>query len=182
MIIKFQRTLEDLIAFNLFHYEHSPYFRRNMLIVRILLSLLVIFLPFAVVFLVFGKTRYFTNPAAPIAAVIACLIGGIFFFIRYPAYRRADMVNQIRKSFREGDNEGFLGEQKFDFSPQGILYTGQISESKIKWSAINKVVQNEKYIFLYTSSINAITIPRNAFSDAKMEQEFLEMVHEQSGA
>jgi YcxB-like protein len=152
-----------------------------MLITRIILMLLVVFIPLAAIFLVFGQGKYFTNFTAPIATIVACLVAGIIFFIRYPSYRRSEIINHIKKSFSESENEGFLGEQKFDVSMQGMLYTGRTSESKINWSAIHKVAQNDKYIFLYTSSINAITIPRNAFSDAKMEKGFLEMIHANSG-
>jgi hypothetical protein len=104
--------------------------------------------------------------------VVAGLVGGMFFFIRYPTYARSEIINNITKTFREDGNEGSLGEQKIEVSAQAIMYANQAGESKINWSAISKVAQNDKYIFLYTSSMNAIIIPRNVFSDAKVEQEF----------
>jgi len=182
MIIKFDRTLEDLIEFNLFHFEHSPHLQRNMLISRIITTVLVVIAALAATYLLLGRTRYFDDVPAYIAAIVASLAGGAILFIRYPSYYRAEIINSLKKSFLEGENEGFLGQQKIEASAQGMVYTNQAGESKINWAVINRVAQNDKYIFLYTSSMNAITIPRSAFSDTKVEQEFLEMVHEHSGA
>ena len=64
MIVEYERTLEDLVEFNLFHITHSPSLQRQILLWRVFFALLTTFLSLGVIYL-FDSDRRFTPKFVP---------------------------------------------------------------------------------------------------------------------
>jgi uncharacterized membrane protein YbhN (UPF0104 family) len=169
MNIEFERTIDDVIDFNLFHMAHSSSLKKQVLITQVLIGVLIIPLVFCVLYLMFNLANAFT--------IIASILAGIAIFALYPQIVRKSTTSRIRKMLSEGSNKAMLGHQVVSLLPEGIFSKNQATESKINWSAVEKVVQSEKHFFLYTSSINALVIPKISFSSEKEKGEFLEYVN-----
>jgi hypothetical protein len=104
------------------------------------------------------------------------LVLSVASFFIFPYLNKAEVIRGLRKATTEGDNKALLGHQTISLSPDNILVKTQSSESKYTWASINKIVQSDKYIFLYISSISAIAIPGKAFSTENELQEFVSYV------
>lgn len=168
MNIEYELTHNDIIEFNLFHMSHSPNMRRQTLYTRALLSLLVIIMIFS--------SLYFVLRISMLISFIGCTFGGVFYFFIYPFVHEESVIRYLKKMLSEGDNKTVLGHRIISLFPDGIFFKSQTEESKLNWSAIDKVVQNEKFIFLYTSSTNAVPIPKKCFSSIKSQQDFFEYI------
>ena len=48
-------------------------------------------------------------------------------------------------------------------APDSITEISEVGESRTAWSGVEKVEENEEYIFLYTGSLIAHVIPKRAF-------------------
>jgi hypothetical protein len=108
--------------------------------------------------------------------IVSSVIGGLIIFVFYLPFYRWINTRQARKLLKEGDNKAVLGHHELSLSPEGIFVRTQTSESKTSWSAITKVLQNDQYVFLYVSSINAFVIPKKAFANESTLQEFLDYI------
>jgi hypothetical protein len=175
MIIEYESTPEAMVEFNLFHMAHSPSLQRQILLGRVFCSLLTIFLSLGVLYLL-DSDKYLTS-----FEYLLSIIGGIVAFFIYPSLNRATIIRRIRKLLSEGDNKAFFGHQTITVSPEGLFSKTQVGESKLNWTAIDKVVQNGDYIFIYNSAVSAIVIPKVAFPTDEAKQEFLDFIDTKHG-
>ena len=137
------------------------------------MALLIFVMSMSVVYL---RTRYLLAISYVIGAVFsvgACLI--------YPYIYRKNVIRQARKLFKEGSNKSLIGRQEMRLSPDGIHYKTVASESNLNWSSIDKVLQNDKYIFMYIGAINALVVPKSAFASSRQQKEFLDYVNSNAG-
>ncbi|HET6847196.1 MAG TPA: YcxB family protein, partial [Anaerolineales bacterium] len=77
---------------------------------------------------------------------------------------------------RAGDNDTLFGPQTLSISADGILARNRSSESKIKWAAVQQVAESKRQLFLFTSAIGAVVIPKNCFKSDAEKQAFLQLV------
>jgi hypothetical protein len=169
MNIEFERTIQDVIDFNLFHMAHSSTIKRQLLLMQVLTGLLVIPLVFSIFYLLYHSIDAF--------AIIVSVLAGVIAFALYPQSNRKSTIKRIRKVLSEGNNNALLGRQVVSLSPEGVFIKNQAAESKFIWSAVDKIAENDKHVYLYTSSINALVIPKNCFQSEKEKQEFLEYIN-----
>ena len=169
MNIEYDRTIQDVIDFNLFHMSHSSSIKRQLLRMQILTVVLVLPLVFSIFYLINHTINIFT--------LIITILSGILAFVLYPQFSRESTISRIRKMLGEGSNRAMLGHQVVTFSPEGIFRKNQSTESKINWSAVEKVVQSDKHFFLYISSINALEIPKSCLPSEKEQKDFLEYIN-----
>jgi hypothetical protein len=168
MTIEFELVIDDLINFNLFHMAHSPSSQRVLLLNRLLVSILIIPCSLGVIYL---KWHVLT----PFAFIVSFLVSAIMFFI-FPNIHKTFVVNRIQKMLVEGDNSTVFGHQAITVTPEYILTKTDLTESKLNWSSIVKVIDNDNYVFLYVSATSAIVIPQKAFSTSTTKQQFLDYV------
>jgi hypothetical protein len=166
--IEFERTLDDLVEFNLFHMQHSPSTQRQMLITRIFEAISTMLLSLGLIYVVFQMLSF--------NSFLISITWGIVIFALYPFLSRINLVRRLRKLYNEGDNKAIFGHQSLTLSPEGIMSKNHATETKYNWMSIKKVAQNEKYIFLYTAATVAIVIPTLAFASETQRKEFLNYV------
>ncbi|TGL63718.1 YcxB family protein [Leptospira sarikeiensis] len=162
--IEFDQDLQDALAFHEEYIKHSKDFKR----LRIYISLLA-----PIIGLVSVLNRYFKegifDPYSVIAYGIISVLGA-YLIPKYIAFRT---LRRTRRMYEEGDNSSLLSKTILEFSDEGISATKRDSQSTIQWSGIQKFVERENYYFLYTSSVNAIVIPKaKAGFDSESKKEF----------
>ncbi|MEN1937069.1 YcxB family protein [Paenibacillus sp. 102] len=74
---------------------------------------------------------------------------------------------------REGSYSNLLGKHKVQITDEGIIETNSGGETKRKWKGIEKVEENEAYIFIYVSSMSANIVPKTAFARENSKSEFI---------
>jgi hypothetical protein len=168
MNIEYERTMDDLIDFHLFHYAHSKVIRQQSLGWRILMTLFTVLTPIVVLFLLY---RHLLMPVLVMSA-----LGGALIFFLYPYLERRSIVGRLRKLVSEGDNSAILGHQAISLSPDGIFNKSQSGEGKLNWSSISKVTRTEKHIYLHIGAMNAVVVPTRAFASGAQREEFLSYV------
>jgi len=169
MNIEFERTQEDLIAFNLFHISHSPSIQRQVLIMQITMAALIFVLSMSITFM---RVRYLS--------LSSYIVGAVFSVVAYfvwPYIYKWSVIRQAQKMLKEGNNKSLLGTTIMSLSSDGIFYKMLASESKLNWSSVDKVLQNDKYLFIYIGAVNALVIPKNAFTSNRQQKEFLDYVN-----
>lgn len=168
MKLEFDRSPEDIIAFNMYHMVHSASARREAMSTRVLVSVLVAW--FAGGYNILDP-RYFNW-----IVLGAALTAGLVVFFVYPLLARRSTVGRLRKLLKEGNNETLFGPQRVAISPDGLLASNKTAESKIAWAAVQQVAEGEKHLFVFTSAMNAIVIPKTAFRSDEAKQEFVRLI------
>jgi hypothetical protein len=183
MNIEFERTIDDLIDFNLFHITHSATIKQQRFLSQVLTGVFVAVLIFGFFYLLFGVLDsifgvfYLRQPGIIYFILIISLLFGAYGFIRFPSINRQQTIRKIEKMLNEENNKEMLGLQVLSLSPEGIFSKSQAGESKVNWSAISRIAQNDKHLFLYLGSVNALVIPKSCFKSEKEQQDFLEYVN-----
>ena len=81
----------------------------------------------------------------------------------------------INKTLKEEKPErGQLGKHKVVLSETGVVESTAVNESSRTWAGIDRIEQNQDYIFIYVAPLQAIIIPKRAFKDATAAEAFLE--------
>lgn len=155
--------LDDLIHFNIFHFNNSPTFKKTKNSIKFGFPLFFI----AIIFIL---------PLNDFFTWISKILFGIIFFtlfvLLYPKILYHNLRKQTKKFLNEGENKGVLGRHHLSFSEQGIVEKTEYGEDKVTWRTINKIIADKNYIYIYKSSTMAYVIPQNAFMDIHTQRTF----------
>jgi hypothetical protein len=78
--------------------------------------------------------------------------------------------------YREGKNKGMLGRHEITIHDDNILEKNDSVSLEFRWTAIEKIVKTEKYIFVYVSSVSALLIPQRSFMNHTAYDEFYKLI------
>ena len=76
---------------------------------------------------------------------------------------------------QEKPDKGQLGKHRVKLNEAGLVEATAVSESRTSWAGVDRVEQNEKYIFIYTSPAAAHMIPKRAFSSVQGAEGFYQL-------
>jgi len=158
MLIRFQNTVEDMVVFACYYYDHSPAQRRVR--ARTVCAWVAIFL------ILYGLVAWVTrNPiwlfAGAFTAVLMVLIG--------PGLMRRSVAGNARREYREAANKAPFAPQELEVTDNALIGRSPIGESVIRWSGIGKVASHGNYTFIYLTTTTAIVIRREAVSEGSYE-------------
>jgi hypothetical protein len=152
MKIRFDVSLDDILAYNRYHVRHSPSIRRSTLLIRwggAILFLLICLLP-----------AYDFEPGYWLMSLFLGLVGGITFLLLYPVLVRVVAESQQRKLYTEGSTRGEIGMHECELGEDGVIVRSETGELKTRWEGLDRIVTTDDYTFIYLSSVTAHVIPR----------------------
>lgn len=167
MELKYEMTKDDYLAFNLYHAKHSKTVQNSLVMQRFLTPIFLLILPFLFSWI----TGEFLMGLFIIFVIISVL-----WVIFYPKYFYGYMEKNINKMMNEGNNKNLLGQHVFIANEDGFIEKNSVGESKVSWSSIEKVEENEDYYFLFLSTMSANIIPKRSFSNDASQEDFKRMV------
>jgi YcxB-like protein len=142
MTIQYTITLDDLIAFNI--YVAAPMLKRSMLN-----SLIGAILVFVVTVYVNFDFWLFATIWLVLVFVYA-KFGTIYFFKR----RAAKLLN----------DSVVLGEHTLIIDDAGIQDIQKLGKEELNWSGVQKIEDDENYIYIFIGQIRAYVIPKRCFA------------------
>ena len=177
-VLKFTPSIEDGQAFYLYHHKHSPALRKQALTGQIVTTL-VVFFGIILLFSFIYSTGPDTGSLSPniilsIFLLALFLAGATFAF--YPQAYISKIMKNAEKLHNERDGGYEPTECILMFSDSEIEVNSDVGESKIRWDAIEKIIIDGDYIYLYLDAVNAIIIPKRAFSDDAQHKEFIDHI------
>jgi hypothetical protein len=72
----------------------------------------------------------------------------------------------------EKADRGQLGRHRMVLNEGGVAESTAVGESRTSWVGVDRIEQNPKYIFIYTSRAAAHIIPKRAFKDMREAEGF----------
>jgi hypothetical protein len=158
MDLKYQLTEEDYINFNLFHMKNSETIMKSVRNQRI-------FTP--VFYLVFSVVFSFLLDIPFLVSFTPFFILSVLWVLFYPKYLFGRAIRHTKKLVKEGRNENILGEHHMVLSDEGIVDKTSKGETKVTWSGINELKENDQYIYLYNSAVSGYILPKREFENVE---------------
>lgn len=154
MLLRFESTVEDVLAFNDYHYKHSPKMKRIMAGFRWVPALLAFFAIFTL-----------TMKDGAGSGAIAGLIGASMAAVLCPPLVRWSLWRRIHKLYSRGIHKKILGEHEAVIVEDGIIARTPYSESKYSWGLIEKIESTSEYTFIYVDESMAFIIPHTRIEE-----------------
>lgn len=172
MTIEYDITKDDIHAFNLYHSTQSPSARRSYLRAWLIPALVWLFL----CVMIWSSAIAVGNDIPPLKAFLDLLplfCGVPLYLIAFPWYYRRKLRKTIAAMVDEGENRGLFGLRKVSITPEIIAQSGEYGQSSTSWKAVERIVQNNDYAFIYLNALAAIIIPRHAFPNSSEFETFM---------
>jgi len=157
MIIRFDETMEGLIAFQRHHYATSPSQQKSRRTQSILFP--------AILFTVFTVSAVLQeSPLMFIVGAAAALM--IFFSMRgkIDAMHLDAVEKQTREMFSEGENKVVFGPRELEVTPEFLVKRSPVHEFIVRWSAVERIVETLDYGYIYWCGVAAHQIPKKQVS------------------
>lgn len=158
MKICYEITVDDLVAFNRYHVEHSKVLRRQR-IARIIIVPAIVIVLTALVSLESHEPAFFVGGVL-IASLLAILMARSFW---------QTLERNVRKMYGEGSNKGLLGPHELELSGDRLIHRSPFVETKYRFEMVERVASTTDHTFVYVSAVNAHIIPHHAVSDGDYE-------------
>ncbi len=163
MTADFELSQADWSAFNYYHHFHSPTARRQYFqgwfapAAAWLVICLVIWLL---------ASRSSGAPGSTFVALLPLFSGVPLQLALFPWLYRRKVKRIVGGMLSEGRNRTILGKQRVAISPEGITKVGDFDRLVVAWSGVERVVRTGDRVFIYTSALTAIIVPRRSFKDS----------------
>ena len=82
------------------------------------------------------------------------------------------MRGTVSKWLDGGKNTGLLCRHKLVLDEEGLSDTSDFGESRMRWGGVERVEQNDDYIFIYLSSMEAIPLNKKLFDSESAAADF----------
>jgi hypothetical protein len=171
MKIEFELTVQDYIAFEIFHQKNSKSGRKALLIARFVypIFLLLFAFPMAMLTLIpFGL------------CVAICMIFIIGWIIKYPKVYRESTAKVITRRLSEGKNTVVIGKRTIELTESAIITEGEAGDSRIMWGFVERLFITKEHLFVYVSSVTAYIIPKRAFANTEELNKFVLIIKERA--
>jgi hypothetical protein len=164
MEIKYHLTEADYIQFNMFHIKNSEAMMGAVKKQRFYTPIFYIACSF-----LFSKIL-----AIPfLYAFVPFFILSLLWVVFYEKYFFWRVIKQTRKMIKEGKNTSILGDHQMVLSEEGIVDKTINGETKVNWSGINELKEDENYFFLYNSAISSYIVPKKQLNNVEEMSSYL---------
>ncbi|MCL2638604.1 MAG: YcxB family protein [Oscillospiraceae bacterium] len=170
---KFKVTEKDYLDFNIFHYENNPINKKSTKIIYI-----VTFTIFAAI------VANLVLTAEPEDTLFALIFGIVSLGVAIP------VVLLIQKPFnklfyrfniyilKKSGKLPFDTDNSLKFADDDYTEVTPDTESKIKYSKIEKVLVSENAVYIFTSAMQAHIIPLSAFENEQQKEQFCAFINQ----
>jgi hypothetical protein len=161
MKIRYDNTLDDMVAFNRFHVAHSPALRSQRTVQAILAWLIPSVATTPWIFAVSQWVDFDDVAGVSIFYfVIGLAITAIVLWARHIRRRIGTSIDRCaRRMYREGANKGMLTTHELELTPTSLIERTEFGETTTKLVAVVG-----DYTFIYLTALTAHVIPRQAVS------------------
>ena len=151
MTVRYTNTLEDLVAFNRYHYAHSPEIKRSMRRIMVMVSILLVAMS------IYLQPIGGVSLAVNIVVAISC---AAFFLIVFSYYFPASLDRAFIRLNKEGANKGIIGQHELEIDADGFVERTEVNETRCLWHGVERIVETDEYVFIYISSLMAHVVPK----------------------
>jgi hypothetical protein len=157
MTLEYVLTAEDFTEY--YYYTRSNLRKARLLIPGFLIAAIIVFL-FITLFSKNETLKQDITRTIKWQHILFCLVYiSIAFITRTKWYFKIWTKNIMKK----GDNQDLLGKQRLILSEESIELANVFAQTKYSWNSIEKLVVDEKTLFMLQHGNSVLIIPKNIF-------------------
>lgn len=157
MKIRYETTIDDLLAFARFHAGHSPAWKRQVAAQRYSIALLT------------AVCIYFFVVPLGWPITVAAIIALIAWFVYVPRAAMSYYLKHAKRMYGEGSSTRLIGWHELALTDEAIVETSDAGSTITKFSALDRVEDSEGYTFVYLTSVSAHVVPKSRISEGNHE-------------
>lgn len=162
MRIEYFIELDDLMQFNRFHMKSSKVMRR--------VYLCLYFIPIAFSFFDYmNKPYYYLS-----TRVMGFLLFSTLWLLNCFFWKWFFSSIVMKRILKEGRNRSVLGRHEIVLEESKLIERTSLNKMHNAWSGIERVLENDRHIFIYLSGSQAHVIPKRAFESQEEARTFFE--------
>ncbi len=168
--VDFSIELEDIVAFNIYHYTRSALGRRQFYRRWLLIGISVVLALAGVCYLF--SVRGLLPSLSP--ALIISVVAAVAYVGAYPWIYAWRLRRSSEAVIQGGRNLAVFGPRRMTLTSQFVMHSSPFTQSAVRWIAVEKVDPQAVALYIYVSSNAAHIIPRRAFAS---DDDFQTFVH-----
>lgn len=170
MTAEYEITKDDLLAFNLYHYQHSPTARRQYLGLWLVPAFIWLLVCTGIWYL---SDRGRGTPLRAFLELLPLFCGAPAYLIVFPWTYRRKLRKMVDSMVGEGRNRGVFGRHRVTISSESVSESGEHGQTSTTWRAVERVAATDERAYIYTNALAAIVVPCRAFADSSQFEEFV---------
>ena len=155
-------TADDIAYLNHYHSQKSPTMRRNRAVVGTCLTIMG----------VVGFSFAMATTGMGMLLMLILIVMGVWVAIGKRGGPTRQQRDHIRRLFDEGRNRALFGHHHIKLLEDKIEVSTEFSRGEVKWEGVERVEEDENYIFLYVSALNAYVINKKYFASEESARHF----------
>ena len=157
MLIRYETTTDDVIAFNRHYMKAAPEVKRSNRI-----SAVVMGVSLATMLL----TNLLLGTGYIVTVGFALYIALIFALVKF--LLPGAIARRVRKQYGGEYNRGVIGAQTAKVTENYLVFRSEYQESKVAWGMIHRIESTPTHTFLYTGKMQAYILPHHAVTEGSL--------------
>jgi hypothetical protein len=157
MRLRYVNTVEDFVAFALYHHSHSTSFRRMRLMLQCL----------AVAAALGPAAAREADGREPAYWALSAIIA-VVAVVAMPGVLRWSIARSTSRVFRDGTNAGAVGPHELELTESELVERTPVNETRTVLVAVERVVTGGGYTFIYLGTLLAHVIPHTAVTEGDL--------------
>jgi hypothetical protein len=167
MRIRYENTVEDLVAFTQYQYAHTPSARRALRVLQCL-AVVAALCPAA-----FREVDGRVPPHWAISVIIAVVAA-----LATPVVCRWAVARQTRRMYGGAASPGVVGPHELELIGDELVERTPVNEMRTALRAVGRVVTEGGYTFIYLTAVMTHVVPHAAVTEGDL-QAFMEALKQQ---
>lgn len=160
MLLKFDLDADDWMEFHKYHLLNNKQFKKTKAMITYAVPL---------VFGVFLYYKYQDETLMIENAIMVVLMSALWVTF-YPKRLESKALARARSSVENGENGGGLGENEIEIDQDQIIHKQSGKETKYNRESIKNVIETDTSIFLFSSPITPIIIPKKKIDSMELTE------------
>lgn len=168
--IEYVVTADDVAYLNHYHAQKSPTIRHA----RLRGAALLVFL---------GMVVLMVAPSALLGLSVCTglMVSAAMIAARKNGRPSRQQYEHIRRLFEEGNNRALFGPHRMLLHEDRLEVITEYSRGEVRWEGVERIEEDEQYIFIYVSALNAYVVHKKYFFSGHDAQRFIEHARHMHG-
>ena len=167
MTLEYNLKDDDIIEFQLFHVRKSAAMQASIRFWSLLIPVILMITIVALDQLMTNFSRFFLIFGFGVSIVLAAGYRFVYYYL---------IKRYTKKMLKEGDNKGLTGKQRLKIKGDSVTITDGKGKLEYEEPFINRIAENNRFYYIYISSVSAYIVPKGVFESEEEKSGFLDLL------
>jgi hypothetical protein len=159
MKLQYELYEDDIVAFNMYHLNHSALVKKRILTSRIMVP--VIYILVGIMLTLMLESIYY---------VIFFTASSLLWVIFYRRYYMFFARRNVQKTLKEGKTRGMTGRQELIIEKNRVIEITDTFKGEYTGKFLQEICSDDNYFYLYLDAVKALVVPKNALDSNSIDE------------